>query len=856
MMDTHETAAADAAKHKGKGGKARKKPIRCMETGEEFPSITAAAAWVGCSAGGISNALNRCHAAAGRHWVWADRPPEAWQVEVLCPEANAKFESLGEAAAWAACGAEEIAACLAGDADRAGGRKWAFAPTRRKGIEEPVVCIETGETFPDVNSAAAWAGCASPQQIHNVLRGHGSTAGGYHWAVADEPPEAWRIPVICLDDGREFSSIGEAAKLTGCPAKDIAKSLDGTNRLAGGMHWGIRPPRRGPESRKAVICLETGETFPSIAAAAKWASAWTTEIRDALKGNRRTAAGHHWASADEPPEAWRIPVASINGGGRFPSLQAAAEWAGCTASEIADCLAGRADTAGGQAWTFARSGQRSPTRVVICLESGMRFPGATAAATWAECDTRAIRTCLSGRTKTAAGYHWVWADEAPETWRAPVFCAEAGKSFPTLSEAAEWAGCDARDIRDCLIGDAIAAAGRTWSVGDGGRPVICVETGERFASPEAAAKSCGLRTTMINKVLSGEAATTGQLHWAWADEPASRWPVPVTCLEPRRKFKSLGSAAEWAGCEAEEIAACLAGRTEAAGGHRWTLPPSKPGGRKRPVMCLETGRTFPSITEAAAWAQTEPGGIGAAASGRLHTSARRHWVWADSKPESWKVPVRCSESGDVFSSLGEAAEATGCSAAEVADCLVGQAGIEGKHAWTFARTGSKTKKITAAKPVRCMETGGEFPSSKAAAEWAACPPAAISSALNGKAETAGGFHWVRAATPSESWRVPVTCADAQKTFSTLGEAAEWAGEGCTATEVADCLAGRAEKAGGHGWAFQKAKKPANAVVCIDTGDEFPSIAAAAEWAKTDRSCISRAASGQAKTAGGYRWTRA
>ena len=749
MTDTHETAAADAAKHKGKGGKARKKPIRCMETGQEFPSITAAAAWAGCSAGGISNALNRRHAAAGHHWVWADRPPEAWQVEVLCPETNAKFESLGEAAAWAACDAEEIAACLAGDADRAGGREWAFAPARRKGIEKPVVCIETGETFPDVNSAAAWAGCASPQQIHHVLRGHGSTAGGYHWADADQPPEAWRIPVICLDDGREFSSIGEAAKLTGCPAKDIAKSLDGTNRLAGGMHWGIRPPRRGPESRKAVICLETGETFPSIAAAAKWASAWTTEIRDALKGNRRTAAGHHWASADEPPEAWRIPVASIDGGGRFPSLQAAAEWAGCTASEIADCLAGRADTAGGQAWTFARSGQRGPTRVVICLESGMRFPGATAAATWAECDTRAIRTCLSDRTKTAAGYHWVWADE-----------------------------------------------------------------------------------------------------------PASRWPVPVTCLEPLRKFKNLGSAAEWAGCEAEEIAACLAGKVEVAGGQRWTLPPSKPGGRKRPVMCLETGRTFPSITEAAAWAQTEPGGIGAAASGKLHTSARRHWVWADSKPESWKVPVRCSESGDVFSSLGEAAEATGCSASEVADCLTGRAGVDGKHAWTFARTGTKPARKTAAKPVRCMETGSEFPSSKAAAEWAACSPAAISFALNGKAETAGGFHWVRAETPPESWRVPITCADAQKTFSTLGEAAEWAGEECTATEVADCLAGRAEKAGGHGWAFQKAKKPANPIVCIDTGDEFSSIAAAAEWAKTNKSCISRVVSGRAKTAGGYRWTRA
>lgn len=160
--------------------------------------------------------------------------------------------------------------------------------------------------------------------------------------------------------------------------------------------------------------------------------------------------------------------------------------------------------------------------------------------------------------------------------------------------------------------------------------------------------------------------------------------------------------------------------------------------------------------------------------------------------------------------------------------------------------------------VRCLETGVTFPTVKAAAEWGACSATNISSALVGKTKTTGGFHWVRASMPPERWKALIMCVDTQKKFSSLGEAAKWAGAGCSAAEIADCLAGRVEKAGGHGWAFQKpltgsVKRP---VMCLETAQAFPSVTAAARWAKINKSCISNALSGRTRSAGGFRWTYA
>ncbi len=49
----------------------------------------------------------------------------------------------------------------------------------------PVLCIETGCTFPTIKAAARWAGISSPV-LNRHLRGGRKSAGGYHWQYVEE----------------------------------------------------------------------------------------------------------------------------------------------------------------------------------------------------------------------------------------------------------------------------------------------------------------------------------------------------------------------------------------------------------------------------------------------------------------------------------------------------------------------------------------------------------------------------------------------------------------------------------------------------------------------------------------------
>ena len=68
-------------------------------------------------------------------------------------------------------------------------------PAGRHG-KRPVICIETGEAFPNAAAASKRAGC-SRQTIGNCAAGRSRTAGGYHWAYAEQPPGSWRAAIEC-----------------------------------------------------------------------------------------------------------------------------------------------------------------------------------------------------------------------------------------------------------------------------------------------------------------------------------------------------------------------------------------------------------------------------------------------------------------------------------------------------------------------------------------------------------------------------------------------------------------------------------------------------------------------------------
>ena len=163
-----------------------------------------------------------------------------------------------------------------------------------------------------------------------------------------------------------------------------------------------------PRGRKGtpITCLETGETFPSVKAAAAWARRQPSNISNCLSGRCATSAGYHWVYDGTPPSSWRVPVAVRGGVEAFPDVAAAAAWAGCTAKDVARCLTGEADVAGGLHWKISSPKSGRPPSAVVCLDAGTCFQSIRSAAEWAGCAPSRISSCLAGRSKTAAGHLW------------------------------------------------------------------------------------------------------------------------------------------------------------------------------------------------------------------------------------------------------------------------------------------------------------------------------------------------------------------------------------------------------------------------------------------------------------------
>ena len=99
-----------------------------------------------------------------------------------------------------------------------------------KSRSKAVVCIETGKVYPNMKTAAADIGIV-PSAISGVIRGANITAGGYHWRYADEDANTGsrkrNVAVICLDTGEYFPTLEAAAKKFGINPSTVSKIVRG-----------------------------------------------------------------------------------------------------------------------------------------------------------------------------------------------------------------------------------------------------------------------------------------------------------------------------------------------------------------------------------------------------------------------------------------------------------------------------------------------------------------------------------------------------------------------------------------------------------------------------------------------------
>lgn len=168
-------------------------------------------------------------------------------------------------------------------------------------------------------------------------------------------------------------------------------------------------------------------------------------------------------------------------------------------------------------------------REIVCFETGERFASVTDAATAIGAARPLVSSALK-RHGACRGFHFYYADEAePDD---SVFDRKVYKNS---------------------------------------RPIICLETNERFESQARAAKAVGVPREAIYAALRGHIATKG-LHFYYADEPEpddllpSKRGIRVRCVETGVVYKTITQAAKETGASQAGIRGAASGM---AGGYRW-----------------------------------------------------------------------------------------------------------------------------------------------------------------------------------------------------------------------------------------------------------------------------------------------
>ena len=167
-----------------------------------------------------------------------------------------------------------------------------YTGRKRPNIIRQIKCVETGEIFKSIRAAAKWCNVPS-STIGMLLAGKGRTAGGYHWIYADDGNEEAALERIRkMPEGRQRTEKSKEKQRQAMSGRKLTPEHCEKIRLSHiGQGW--KPSTYEKLCRK-IRCIETGEIFPSIKAAAEHYGLQDSNISAVLAGKGKTTGGYHW----------------------------------------------------------------------------------------------------------------------------------------------------------------------------------------------------------------------------------------------------------------------------------------------------------------------------------------------------------------------------------------------------------------------------------------------------------------------------------------------------------------------------------------------------------------------------------
>ncbi len=415
----------------------------------------------------------------------------------------------------------------------------------------------------------------------------------------------------------------------------------GYNVSTGGEHHDpiIRP----------VINLETKEVFESTYdACVSIGLKKHANIATCCKCPEKTLGGYHWTYYDKkkpmeyydemlknvPLKNWYPkPVIQLETLEVYETIISAKRAMGLTGTGIDECCENEYGTAGGYHWAYYDNSKSESyykdllqiiidkpsnhLKPVICIETLNTYESVVEASRQVGVNHPHISDCCNDIRITVGGYHWQYYDKEKGldyyknlTFRTQKFrdvaviCLETLQVYKSATEAAEKIGVNVRcHISSCCKGNRNIAGGYHWCFYDNekplqyytdlldqklkdeqcaiDKPVVLIETKQIYNSAREAAKENGInRPEHIIDNCVGILKSTGGFHWAFyeADKPLEEYDSmvrknsrcsPVMIVETGKTFETVTKASEYIGLSRGAIQNCLSGKNPTAGGYHW-----------------------------------------------------------------------------------------------------------------------------------------------------------------------------------------------------------------------------------------------------------------------------------------------